>query len=722
MDSDLLDKTYKRNSFEISRREILSGGIATGFILSSGIKPSFSSTLKNIGHNLNAYVLVTADDKVSIRVPGAEIGQGIYTNLPKIVAEEMDADWGQVEVRMAVADPVYGNPAKDGNRQAIGSSDSVMGYFKPLQQMGAMAREMLVRAAAQKMSVPAEELSVQNGVIYHPTSGRKASFGELAGIASKISPPKEPLLKDRSNYKLLGKSHRRKDTPAKVDGSAVFGADISLPGKLFAALHISPVFGAKAVSDNRQEILNFPGVVAVADVEGGVAVIGDTFWQAKVASDSVKAEWDYSGKDKLDSNKLWQEMRQSLNDKARPFFPKGDAKGVIEKSSDVVELEYRVPFLAHACMEPLASTALVTDTSCHMWSPHQQQGAARTAAARITGLDESQVSLENTFAGGGFGRKWELDFAIQSVQAAMAVKGRPVSLIWTREQDIQNDFFRAAYIARIKGAFNEKGELVAMHSRLSGESLLQFQGRPRNFPDPTSVGGAVPRGYNIPDALIDYVEFSPGAAVGFWRGVALSQNGFFAESAIDEFAHHLGKDPYEFRRSLIPPNSRELKVLDRVAQMAGWGRDLPEGHGLGIAFCPGFGSVNAQVVEVNVSSGVLKVEKIWCAYDCGFPLDPSSVVHQMEGGIVYALSAALYGEITFKNGAAVQTNFHDYEMIRLSNMPELEIDLIESEEIIGGAGEAAVPATAPALANAVYAASGNRIRSLPISRFGLAVS
>jgi isoquinoline 1-oxidoreductase beta subunit len=353
-----------------------------------------------------------------------------------------------------------------------------------------------------------------------------------------------------------------------------------------------------------------------------------------------------------------------------------------------------------------------------MWSPHQQQDRAREEAAKITGLPLKDVQLQNTFAGGGFGRKWEPDFARQSVQAAMAVTGRPVSLIWTREQDVQHDFYRAAYVARIKAALDDDGNLIAMHSRIAGESILQFQNRPKNFPDPTSVSGAIGGSYAIPNTLIDYVEYKPVVPVGFWRGVSSSQNGFFSESAMDELAYFAGKDPYEFRRNLVVDKPRELAVLNKVAEMAGWGRELPAGRGLGIAFCPGFGSVNAQVAEVDISGGDLEVVKIWCAYDCGFALDPSNVVHQMESGITYALSAALFGEITLKDGVVEQSNFHDYDVMRLANMPEIEVELIESEEIVGGVGEAAVPAAAPAVANAIFAATGQRLRRLPLPTSG----
>ena len=704
------------------RRFVVSAAAAGGFALGFQLPSTSRALAQGDVATLNAFVEVTADNRVSIVVPGSEIGQGVYTTLPKIVAEEMDADWDLVDVRLATANPAYGNPAKDG-RQATGGSDATRGYYDVLRLTGAAAKDMLVRAAAERLGVDAAELAVDDSVIRHESSGKTLTFGDVAEAAADLTPVEEPALKDRADFKLLGRDVLRKDTPAKVDGSAVFGADVKLPGKLFGALRTSPVYGGEIVSDNRDEILKRTGVVAVTEVEGGIAVVADTFWHAKTAAEALNVDWDFKGMDDTNSSGMWAEMRASLDEEARPFFgAKGDAPAVISESARVFEADYEVPFLAHACMEPMVSTALVTDTECRIWSPSQKQDEAQQGGADLTGLPLENVHLQNTFAGGGFGRKWEIDFDRQAVQAAMAVKGRPVSLIWTREQDIQHDRYRPAYVARVKAALDDDGTLIAMHSRLAGESILQFQNRPRNFPDPTAVGGAVNAIYSIPNTLIDYVEYEPVIPVGFWRGVSSSHNGFFSESAMDELAHFAGKDPYEFRRSIIVDKPRELAVLDKVAEMSGWGREMPAGHGLGIAFCPGFGSVNAQVAEVDVTGGDLKVVKVWCAYDCGFALDPANVVHQMESGITYALSAALFGEITIENGAVVQSNFHDYDVMRMANMPEVEVELVESEEIVGGVGEAAVPATAPAVTAALFAATGERIRRLPIRTSGFGVA
>ena len=685
-------------------------GLLIGFGFSSNSKPQAREGFVDLNH----YVQVFRNGTISIIVPGAEIGQGIFSTLPMIIAEEMDADWDNIHIRQAIASPMYGNPNKEG-RQTIGNSDSIIGYYEVLRKIGAAARYMLIEAAAKNMNTTKEDLIIEKSIIFDKNTGENRSFGELVDIAASLDLPTDVPLKEKSDFRLLGKNHIRKDTPSKVDGSAIFGADVKLEGKLFAALRVSNVYGSKIKSDNRDSVMKMPGVIAIADVYNGLAVIAKTFWQAKKASDTIEVEWDFSGNDSLNSRVISKELHQSLDGVARPFFGKvGDAQSVIEQSNKTFEAVYEVPYLAHACMEPMASTALVTDTECKMWSPHQQQTDLRKAVSDLTSFKLENVHLENTFAGGGFGRKWELDFAIQSVQAAMAVKGNPVSLIWTREQDIQNDYYRSAYVARIKGALSDDGKLIALHGRLAGQSILGFQNRPKKFPDPTSISGLITRAYKIPNKLTDYVEYKCNVPVGFWRGVSLTQNGFFCESAIDELANYSNRDPYAFRRSMLDSDTREIKVLDTVAKMSGWGRRLSKGIGLGIAICPGYGSVNAQVVEVEIISNQLKVNKIWCAYDCGFALDPSNVIHQMEGGIVYGLSAALYGKVTFENGSAVESNFHDYDSIKLSNMPEIEVEIIESENILGGVGEAAVPPVAPALANAIFSSTGKRIRTLPI--------
>ncbi|MBP01361.1 MAG: hypothetical protein CMM25_00920 [Rhodospirillaceae bacterium] len=705
----------------LTRRQVFLSTLASGGLM-MGVKAVNAALSEQSGSMIefNMFVQIGSDDKISIVVPGSEIGQGVYTTLPKIVAEEMDADWDKVEVRLPIAHEAYGNPNKDDRRQTTGNSDAVVGYYDLLRQTGAAVRDLLVKAAKQTLNVSDTILEVRDSIITDTVSGRSVSFGEVAELASQLEVSEDISVKDTKDFRLLGKSGLRKDTPLKVDGSAVYGADISLEGKLYAALRLSPKIGGVLVNYSADKILKRQGVKAVTEVDGGLAVIANTFWEAKKAAEAIDVEWDTSNYDRVDTDVMMDTMKAALDSTARPFFgTKGDAPAVIENSKTRFEAEYEVPFLAHTCMEPLASTALVTNKYCKMWSPHQQQGAARTAAAQITGFSEDNIELQTTFAGGGFGRKWELDFARQSVQAAMAVRNHPVSLIWTREQDVQHDFFRGSYVARVRGAFDDEGGLTAIHTRLVGESLLRYQNRPKKFPDPTVVGGAITQSYTVANKLLDYVESELIVPIGFWRGVSGSQNGFFAEASIDEMSHLVGKDPYLFRRNLIGDKARELAVLDKVAKMSGWGRSMPKGRGLGIAFCPGFGAINAQVAEVEISKNVLKVVKVWCAYDCGFAFDPSNVVHQMESGITYALSAVMFGKIDIKEGVVQQSNFHDYDAVRLSNMPEIEVELIDSNAKIGGAGEASVPATAPAVTNAIYAASGQRIRRLPLAESGL---
>ena len=711
---------------ELSRRGFLqSAGIATGGLVVGLIVPTGYTreqpTAPIVATDLNTYVRISSDDEISIVVPGAELGQGIYTGLPKIVAEELEADWDRVVVRLATADESYNNPNK--KRQSTGNSDAVIGYFDALRKTGAATREMLLSAAAEQWQVPRVECRAKQSRVYHEPSGKSLSYGALAEAAAGVPVPEDPPLKSRDRYTLLGKSLPRKDTLSKVTGSAVFGADVRLPDQLFASIKTSPVFGGRVKSYQRENIASRPGVFKVVELDDGVAVAAESFWEANSALQALDIEFEFEANDSWSSESISAAFQAALDDEtARPFpGAKGDVQSVIAATHDVFEATYEVPFLAHVCMEPMTATALVTEANCKIWAPHQQQGAARAMAAELTGLPLEQVALQGTFCGGGFGRKWELDFVRQAVQIAQRTEGRPVTLIWTREQDVSHDFYRPAVASRTWGALDDSGDLAALHIRVVGPSVMTFQGRALPIPDPIIVRNAISPLYDIPNTLIEYVETNTHIPIGFWRGVSLSHNGFIGESIIDELAHRAGRDPLEFRLGLLGNNRRARAVLEKAANEAGWGRALGASTGMGVAFSPGFGSFNAQIAEVTVDDDRLKINSITCVHDCGFAIDPDAVRAQMEGGVVDGLSAALFGKITIADGAVQQSNFHDYRFIRMAEVPEINVHLISGDAPIGGVGEAAVPAVAPAVANATFAATGKRIRRLPMADAGFRV-
>ncbi|MFT7287343.1 MAG: isoquinoline 1-oxidoreductase beta subunit [Halieaceae bacterium] len=698
---------------------ILAGGLAVGLVL-----PAVAAGSKGAGTaaELNAYVEISSDDVISIVVPGAELGQGVYTALPKIIAEELEADWSRVVVRLATADTAYDNPAK--KRQSTGNSDGVRGYFDLLSTIGAATREMLIGAAAAQWEVPRETCRASQSRVHHDLSGRSLSYGALAQSASGQPVPEDPPLKAPENYTLLGKSVPRKDGPAKVTGSAVYGADVRLPGQLYASIRTSPVFGGKLKAVKRQGDALPPGVFGIVEFEDGVAVVADSFWEANTALQALELQFESQPNDTWDSAQISAALHAALDDETARAFPgtKGDVKSVLEASPEVSEFTYEVPFLAHVCMEPMTATAQVTETDCTVWAPHQQQGAARELAAQITGLPLDRVSLQGTFCGGGFGRKWELDFVAQAVQIAQQTQGRPVTLMWTREQDVRHDFYRPAVVSRYRAALDDAGNPLAVHARVAAPSVSRFQGREQRIPDPFVMGGALNRLYAIPNKLVDYAETKTHVPLGFWRAVARSHNGFISESFIDELAHLAGRDPLEFRLTLLAGTSRATAVLEKAAAEAGWGRPLEPNTGMGVAFSSGFGSFNAQIAKVSVNEGVLRIIRVTCVLDCGFVIDPDTVRAQMEGGIIDGLSAALFSKVTIADGAVQQGNFDDYRFIRLSEVPEIDVHLISGDGPLGGVGEAAVPAIAPAVANAVFAATGKRIRKLPMLDEGIRIA
>ena len=714
---------------DISRRMFVLTASGFGLGILDGPTPGVAHANKS-GGSFSAYLTIHPNNRVVVQVPGAELGQGVYTSLPKILAEELEADFDDLIIELAPGDEVYANPAK--GRQSTGFSDAVMGYTPVLRHAGAAAKEMLIAAAAARWKVSVIQCRAKNSFIFHDASGRSLTFGNVAAEASRLPLPDRPVLKSRDQFTLIGQPTRRKDTPSKVDGSALYGADIKLPGMKYAAVRGCPVYGGIIASFDDAQTHARDGVAAcvrLTDRDGNanaVGVIADSYWTAQTVADDLNIAWDAAEFDTFNSDALWRDMSAKLDDNAAAKVMDfangrvGDADAAYIDATRRYSVDYQVPYLAHACMEPMAATCLVTQDSVDLWAPTQQQSYSRRLAADLTGFPLENVTLHTTFAGGGFGRKWELDFTRQAVELAQAVPGTPVRMIWSREEDIRHDYFRPGYAVRIKTGFDADDRLTSLSVRLVGQSLLGYQRRSPKppMPDATVVVGAINPIYAIPNTLIDHVELDLPIPIGFWRSVGWSHNGFIAESSIDEAAAWAGRNPIEFRRSLMSGKARELAVLDAIEKLSGWGRALPTGHGMGIAINTGFEAVTAQVAHVSVIDNQVRVHKVWCVYDAGLVIDPLNVEAQIESGIVYGLTAALYGEITFENGIAQQGNFDTYDMLRLATMPEIEVQVMETGDKPGGAGEASVPGIAPAVTNAIFAAVGTRIRRLPLRAAG----
>ena len=702
--------------YSLSRRVFLKKSTLTftGLIIGFTYEPESSLAVKvENAEELGIWIRIAPDGSTTLIVPSSEMGQGVNTSLSMILAEELEADWQSVKTETAPVNSKYINPESNSGQMTAGSS-SVKGFWNPLRKAGAAVRLMLQKAAAQKWEIPIEECVAKSGYIYRKNSSQKLSYGELAEAAGKIDIPSDPPLKNSKDYNLVGKSIKRIDIPSKTNGSAQFGIDVRLPEMMYATIRQSPVFGGEVLSYDEDAAKSIRGVKKVTLIPNGIAVIADNTWRAKRGMEVLNLKFHGGKTIGLESQQVQKELLKALDD---------EGKTKIE-ANKVLDLEYEVPFLAHAPLEPMNCTANVTDNFCEVWVPTQSQGGCMDAAKEITGLDEEQIQIHTTYLGGGFGRRGETDYVKQSLILAKAL-GKPIKVTWMREEDMQHDFYRPASMSRFQIGLNKDGFPISWNNQLASPSILKRFFAPMAWfnIDPLSTEGADEIPYAIEDFNFDYSVVDSGVPVGFWRSVGSSFNAFFTESAIDEAAHLAQQDQFDYRMKLLSGKPRFQKVLEKVMRESKWGRILPKGHGLGISIHKTRGSIAGAVIEVSTDvNGMLNLNKAWIAIDCGKVINPNTVRAQMEGGFTFGLSAALGEEITLKDGRVEQSNFHDYSILRLKGSPEISVEIIESGNEIGGVGEVAVPLAAPALTNAIFSSSGRRIRSLPLSKHGIKIT
>ncbi|HVP51150.1 MAG TPA: xanthine dehydrogenase family protein molybdopterin-binding subunit [Terriglobales bacterium] len=698
---------------ELTRREFLRSGAVGGaglviaFYLpakaepkSRGTKPSFQP---------NAWLQIDPEDNVTIWVGKSEMGQGVRTSLPMIVAEELDADWTRVRIEPALADTQkYGN-------QLTGGSTSVRTSWERLRKAGAQARAMLIAAAAQNWGVAPDSCRTENGSVIHELSGRRARYGSLAEAAAKLPVPEKPPLKNPRDFRIIGQSLPRLDIPEKVDGSAGFGIDVRVPGMLFGVVARCPVFGGKVARFDATRAKAVKGVRAVAPISSGVAVIADSTWAAMEGRKALDVTWNEGPHAALTSAEISRRFARLAAGPAAVAREEGDAEAALKRAARKLEAVYEVPYLAHATMEPMNATAYVRPGSCEVWAPTQFPSMAQQVAGKIAGLPPEKVTVHITLLGGGFGRRAEADYVADAVETSKAV-GAPVQVLWTREDDMQHDVYRPASYHVLRAGLDADGRLIAWTHRVVAPSIGGQRGEKlEGGLDTSAVDGAADLPYAIPNLRVDYVMANTAVPTGYWRSVYASQTAFANECFLDEIAAAAGKDPVELRRALLNKAPHHKAVLELVAEKSGWGQALPAGRFRGLAVHGSFHSCVAEVAEVSLAKdGTPQVHRVVCAIDCGLPVNPAGVASQMQSGIVYGLSAALRGKITIDKGRVQQSNFDDYQVLRFNEMPQVEVHIVPSSEAPTGTGEPGLPPIAPAVANAVSAARGQRVRKLPI--------
>jgi isoquinoline 1-oxidoreductase beta subunit len=724
----------------LSRREFIirtttaGAGLALGLsvpMLGRGAIAAEESADEAATPEVNAWVLIHPDDRVVIRIARSEMGQGTLTGLAQLVAEELECDWSKVTTE-------YPTPGENLRRDRVwrsfstGGSRGIRGSQLYVRKGGAAAREMLIQAAAEAWDVPPEECKAENSIITHLPSGRKTSFGKVAKAAAELWPPEHVELKQPADWKLIGKPVKRLDTLDKLNGKQVYGADLQLPGMLNATVKACPVFTGKLASFDDTEVRKMPGVRAVVPVEdNAVAVVADTWWQAKTALDALPIVWDEGQHANLGNADIHAMLDEGLTSDAQVFVgnSNGDVDQGLSAAATTIEAVYAYPHQHHATMEPMNATALWTKDRCEVWCPTQNGEAALEATAAAAGLPIAQCDVHKLHLGGGFGRRGAFhDFVTQAVSIAKQLPGTPVKLLWSREEDIAHGHYHPTTKCRLVGGLDENGDLVALHARISGQSILAAV-RPHALgedgADPISFQGLHADGdhaisYSVPNLLVEHAMRNPPVPPGFWRGVNINQNALYLECFIDELAHAAGADPLAFRRKLMTDHPKSLAVLEAVAERAGWGKPPSNGAHRGLAVAKAFGSHVAACAEVSVDDGQVRVQRIVAATDPGHAVNPQQIEAQVEGSFVFGLSALFHGECTLENGAVAQSNFHDYRHMLLRHMPKVEVIVMPSGGFWGGIGEPTIAVAAPAVLNAIFAATGTRLRSVPLKQLTLA--
>jgi isoquinoline 1-oxidoreductase beta subunit len=720
----------------VSRREFVTvlaaagGGLLVGYRVGEGRRVASTATIASAsvatppGFTPNAFIRIGPDGGITLIMPQVEMGQGTYTSMPMLLAEELEVSPDQVRLEHAPPDNKrYANPFF--GEQMTGASSSVRAFYEPLRRAGATARTMLVAAAAASWNVDPASCRAQKGVVTHTPTGRTLTYGVLAAKAAALPVPDKVTLKDPKDFTLIGTPAKRLDTPSKVNGTAQYGIDVRLPGMLIATVAASPVLGGKVAGIDEQKAKAVPGVRQIVRLDDAVAVLADNMWAAKQGLAALAIRWEDGPNAKLSTADIVQGLAKASESAGVTARKDGDPVRALAAAAKKVDAVYESPFLAHVTMEPMNCTVHVRKDGCEVWTGSQVLSRAQATAAEVTGFPLEKVVVHNHLLGGGFGRRLEVDYVTQAVRIAKQVDA-PVKVVWTREEDVQHDIYRPYYYDRIAAGLDPRGTPVAWTHRIVGPAIVAryLPGFFKDGKDVDAVDGAVQLLYDIPAIQVEHVRHEePVLNTGFWRGVGVTHNSFVIESFIDELAVTSKQDPVAFRRALLSKSPRGLAVLELAAKEAGWGKALPRGHGRGVALLySGWGTYLAQVAEVEVTgSGDIRVHRIVCAVDCGRIVNPDIVSAQIESGVVYGISGALWGEVTLKNGRVEQSNFHNYRVLRMNETPPIEVHLARNSEAPGGIGEPGTAVTAPALGNAIYAATGKRLRKLPLQP-GLALA